>query len=81
MEPRRERRFPEGDMDMLVKALCTIHDSTGWHNAGETFETKEDLGSAVMVIGESKAKKPESEPEKPEEEPKTRTTRRKKVEE
>lgn len=60
---------------MIVKALCTIHDSTGWHNAGDVFETEDDPGTAAVIVG---AAKPEPEPAA-EETPKPKTTRRKKA--
>lgn len=72
---------------MLVKALCTIHDGNGWHNAGEIFETEDDLGDAVEAVKDETVEpetepEPEDEPEKePEKEPRPKSTRRKKVSE
>ena len=72
---------------MLVKALCTIHDSNGWHNAGEVFETEADLGDAVEAAkeeAEAPAAEPEKEPDKepePEKEQKPKSPRRKKISE
>ena len=72
---------------MLVKAKWSVKDSSGWHNAGELFNTDEDLGDAVEAIEapvKAERKKPEPEeaeksaekkPDKPAEAP--RTTRRK----
>lgn len=66
---------------MIVRALCTIHDSNGWHNAGDIFETEDNLGTAAVVIGEGKQKAEEAAEPKPEAEPKPKSTRRKKVSE
>ena len=35
---------------MLVKAKWHVADASGWHSAGEVFDTKEDLGNAVEVL-------------------------------
>lgn len=55
---------------MKVRAKWSVKDATGWHDAGEVFETEADLGNAVEVLEEAKkpkaAKKAEPEP-KPEE--------------
>lgn len=47
---------------MLVKAKWNIKDSSGWHSAGEVFNTETDLGDAVTVL-EPAAKPEEKEPE------------------
>ena len=54
---------------MLVKAKWNVKDSSGWHNAGDVFETENDLGDAVEAFeAQNKAEpKPESEPVKAEE--------------
>ena len=54
---------------MLVKAKWNVKDSSGWHNAGDVFETELDLGDAVEVLKSPKEAepKPESEPVKAEE--------------
>lgn len=66
---------------MLVKAKWNVKDSTGWHRAGEVFQTDADLGDAVEAMEAPKKpveKKPEPVPE-PEKEPeqKKTTSRRK----
>ena len=71
---------------MKVKAKWSVKDATGWHDAGEVFETESDLGNAVEVLEAEKAKpvkKPEPEKE-PEAEPvqetaKPRSTTRRKA--
>ena len=35
---------------MLVKAKWSVKDGTGWHHAGEVFNTESDLGDAVEVL-------------------------------
>ena len=35
---------------MLVKAKWNVKDASGWHNAGEVFNTESDLGDAVEVL-------------------------------
>lgn len=75
---------------MKVRAKWNVKDGSGWHNAGEVFETESDLGSAVEILDapepvkEPEAepeKEPEAEPEKAEEAPAKRTaSRRKKAE-
>ena len=63
---------------MLVKAQWNVKDATGWHEAGEVFNTESDLGNAVEVLdapkkapvkepeqkAEAKAEEPVKEPEK-----------------
>lgn len=68
---------------MLVKAKWSIKDASGWHNAGEEFQTEEDLGDAVErlektveTVSEIPAKE---EPAKQEEAPKRVPARRKKA--
>lgn len=65
---------------MLVKAKWHVKDDFGWHEAGEVFDTTEDLGDAVEVLEKPAPKKqePAKEPEKaaepvkePEQEPET----------
>lgn len=63
---------------MKVKALCTIHCGDAWHNAGDIFETEENLGDLVEVIHEE-IHEAAHEPEPVEETPKAKTTRRKKA--
>jgi hypothetical protein len=68
---------------MLVRAKWSVKDDSGWHNAGEVFQTEKDLGDAVERL-ETPAKtvpeKPEKEePVKTEEAPKRASTRRKKA--
>lgn len=68
---------------MLVKAKWNVKDASGWHSAGDVFDTKADLGDAVEVL-EAKAEKepaPEVKPEPVKEEvkaekPKTASARR-----
>ena len=62
----------KGDTTMLVKAKWTVKDSSGWHDAGEVWNTSEDLGDAVESL--EKATKPKTKPaepvaEEPEEKP------------
>ena len=47
---------------MKVKAKWSVKDATGWHDAGEVFETESDLGNAVEVLEAEKAR-PVKEPE------------------
>lgn len=63
---------------MKVKAKWNVKDGSGWHCAGEVFETESDLGDAVIVLDAPKKKEfakkaePEKEPVKdpePEKEP------------
>lgn len=56
---------------MLVKAKCNVKDSSGWHVAGDIFETEADFGDNVEVLLEAEkhehtgpAMEPEKEPEK-----------------
>ena len=35
---------------MLVKAKWNVKDASGWHDAGEVFNTEEDLKDAVEVL-------------------------------
>ena len=78
---------------MLVKAKWNVKDASGWHSAGEVFNTNDALGDAVEIIEAPRRpkmpeKKPEEapvkEPEKvteqktePEKAPARQTTRRK----
>lgn len=64
---------------MKVKALCTIKDGTGWHMAGEVFETDEDLGNLVEVVEKAPVAEPTEAPEVAEiaEKPKPKTSRKK----
>lgn len=39
---------------MLVKAKWNVKDSAGWHEKGEVFQTKDDLGDAVTVLEDVK---------------------------
>lgn len=48
---------------MLVKAKWNIKDAAGWHEAGEVFQTEEDLGNAVEVLEAPKKQAPEKAPE------------------
>ena len=60
---------------MLVKAKWNIKDSSGWHTAGEVFNTESDLGEAVEVIGETEEPAKEPDPvAEPEQEPAEKTT-------
>ena len=65
---------------MLVKAKWNVKDSSGWHRAGEVFDTKEELGEAVELLEaprrqktEPKEEVPVKEPEKAPEQKKTET--------
>ncbi len=40
----------KGEHAMLVKAKWKIKDASGWHSAGEVFNTESDLGDAVEKI-------------------------------
>ena len=40
-----------------------MKDATGWHDAGEVFETESDLGDAVEVLEAPKKQKAEKDPE------------------
>ena len=40
-----------------------MKDATGWHDAGEVFETESELGDAVEVLEAPKEKRPKKEPE------------------
>lgn len=72
---------------MLVKAKWNIKDAAGWHEAGEVFQTEEDLGNAVEVLEAPKKQAPakapeeaapvEKEPAKAKETPRSSTRRRK----
>lgn len=53
---------------MLVKAKWNVKDASGWHDAGEVFQTESDLGDAVEVLDAPK-KKPAEKPEVPQKEP------------
>ena len=77
-------------MTMLVKAKWNVKDSSGWHSAGDVFETEQDLGDAVEVLeapkkAEPKKAEPKVEPEtvkaeEPEKEPaKAKTPSRRKT--
>lgn len=35
---------------MLVKAKWNVKDSSGWHSAGEVFDTNDALGNAVELL-------------------------------
>ena len=65
----------------MVKARWNVKDSGGWHNAGEVFETEQDLGDAVEILDEPKAAVPvkESEPAVAEEPARPKSTSRRKV--
>ena len=68
---------------MLVKAKWNVKDASGWHSAGEVFQTENDLGDDVEVL-EGKTEKPGAEApegtnakeEVKAEKPKTSTRRR-----
>ena len=45
---------------MLVKAKWNIKDASGWHTAGEIFQTNDDLGNAVEVLDAPKKAIPET---------------------
>ncbi len=66
----------KGYLTMKVRAKWSIKDASGWHDAGEVFDTESDLGNAVEVLDAPKkpapVKKAEPEPEpKAEPEPKS----------
>ena len=75
---------------MLVKAKWNVKDASGWHSAGEVFQTENDLGDAVEILDAPKVKSAdvvkaveEQDPAKEEvkaEKPKA-ATRRKKISE
>jgi len=50
----------KGEHTMLVKAKWNVKDSSGWHSAGEIFETDnvESLGGAVEVLNAPKKEEP-----------------------
>ena len=69
---------------MLVKAKWNVKDKEGWHKAGEVFETSDNLGEAVILVGEPRKpviKAPAVQEAEPETEPKkeaaSKPTRRK----
>ena len=67
---------------MLVKAKWNVKDATGWHSAGEVFDTENNLGDAVEVLEAPrkavvKAPVEEPAPEPVKEQPAKATTRRK----
>ena len=62
---------------MKVKALCTIKDENGWHNAGEVFETETDLGNLAEILDKPEKAEKAEEPQE-EQAPKAKATRRKK---
>ena len=74
---------------MLVKAKWNVKDASGWHSAGEVFQTENDLGDAVEVLDVPKNAEPEkaSEPieefvkEEPKAEKPRTSSRRKKLSE
>lgn len=73
----------KGEQTMLVKAKWNVRDASGWHKAGEVFNTDADLGDAVEVLDapkKARQKPVEIEPEpaeKPaEEKPKTQRRKR-----
>ena len=78
------RKDPQkGEQTMLVKAKWNVKDASGWHSAGEVFQTESNLGGAVEVLDEPASiqpvKEPVAEPEKEEakaEKPKGSTRRR-----
>ena len=47
---------------MLVKAKWNVKDASGWHAAGEVFNTEKDFGDAVEVL-DAPVKAPEAEKE------------------
>ena len=62
---------------MRVKAKWSVKDATGWHDAGQVFETESDLGDAVEVLDAPKkqpAGKPEAKKQEPVKEPEPETT-------
>ena len=48
---------------MLVKAKWTVKDASGYHNAGEVWNTSEDLGDAVECL--ERPVKPKTKPAEP----------------
>ena len=66
---------------MLVKAKWNVKDSSGWHSAGEVFNTNDNLGDAVEALEKPKkqepakapVKEPETAPETVEAEPEKET--------
>ena len=68
---------------MLVRAKWSVKDESGWHNAGDVFQTEKDLGDAVEMLEKpvkaAPARPVEEEPVKAEEAPKRASTRRKKA--
>lgn len=51
---------------MKVKAKWNVKDGSGWHSAGEVFETESDLGDAVEILDAPKKQESvkKAEPEK-----------------
>ena len=49
---------------MLVKAKWNVKDASGWHNAGDVFQTENNLGDAVEVLDAPKKAVKASEPVK-----------------
>ena len=43
---------------MRVRAKWNVKDGSGWHSAGEVFETTSDLGDAVEVLDAPKHAEP-----------------------
>jgi hypothetical protein len=41
---------------MLVKAKWNVKDASGWHGAGDVFETEDNLGNAVEILDAPKVK-------------------------
>lgn len=69
----------KGGGTMLVRAKWNVKDASGWHSAGEVFETEADLGDAVDVVEAQKTVKKAETPEPvPSEEPKPKTASRRK---
>lgn len=61
---------------MRVRAKWSVKDATGWHDAGDVFETESDLGDAVTVLDAPKkqhAKAPEVRKKEPVKEPEPET--------
>ena len=57
---------------MLVKAKWNVKDANGWHDAGEVFNTENDLGEAVEVLSAQKKEPAKVEKkQEPEKEPET----------
>lgn len=65
---------------MLVKAKWNVKDSSGWHSAGEVFDTKDELGEAVEKLEAPRRQRSEPKPEEenpvkePEKEPEQKKT-------